>query len=143
MTHDLAHGVPDAATAAKLQERYGTKNNNRNLRIIVAIAVLLGLALTVWIGFGTVQRAAQTVTSQTNGYSINPDTGAVTIKYQASAPQGADYACALEAQDEEHGVVGWLVVVHEGSDALENAHENTFPVIAPATTGFVNSCWLI
>lgn len=143
MPHDLDLDAPDAAVTAKLQERYGTKNHPRNLRIVIAIAVVLGIALTIWLGLGTIQRAAQTVTSQTNGYSIDAETGAVTIKYQASAPDGSSYACALEAQDEDHGVVGWLVVVHEGSEALESAHEDTLQVLAPATTGFVNSCWLI
>lgn len=138
----LESSPPDAAIQAKLQQRYGTTHNARNLRIVLVVTVIFGLLLTLWIGYGTVQRASETVTSQTNGFSTeNPES--VTIHYQASAPKGAKYACALEAQDEEHGVVGWLIVVHEPDDNLETAHQDTVPVLAPATTGFVNSCWLI
>ena len=67
----------------------------------------------------------------------------MTLGFQITAPRGAAVACALEAQDEEHGVVGWRVVELPASDLHARAFREVIPTTAPATTGFVNSCWVL
>ena len=62
--------------------------------------------------------------------------------FQVSAPVGRSIACALEAQDEEHGVVAWRVVEYPGSDLHVRAFHETLPTTSGATTGLVNSCWV-
>ena len=49
---------------------------------------------------------------------------------QISAPAGAAVACALEAQDVEHGVVGWRVVEFAASDAHTQAFQERIPTVA-------------
>ena len=40
----------------------------------------------------------------------------MTIAFQISVPDGRSVACALEAQDEDHGIVGWKIVDHSTRD---------------------------
>ena len=56
--------------------------------------------------------------------------------------RGEAVTCALEAQDTEHGVVGWRVVEYPADPAHTRAFSETIPTIAEATTGFVSSCWI-
>jgi hypothetical protein len=57
-------------------------------------------------------------------------------------PIGRDVACALEAQDEEHGVVGWKIIEIAASEQHTRAFRESIPTVAEATTGLVNSCWV-
>ena len=62
--------------------------------------------------------------------------------FQVTAPAGAAFACALEALDEEFGVVGWRVVEYRAIGGELAGLRETVPTVARATTGLVNSCWV-
>ncbi len=89
----------------------------------------------------TVATSAQSVSADTTSFVV-VDEHTVEVNVQISAPAGAAVACALEAQDVEHGVVGWRVVEFAASDAHTQAFQERIPTVAAATTGFVNSCWV-
>lgn len=127
-------------TQQMLDERYGrTRRPATRWVAIVAIAVgALAVGAFAWL---TVSSSINSVDVDTTGFQV-VDERAVTLEFQVSAPAGAAIACTLEAQDEEHGVVGWKVVEIPASETHARAFRETIPTVAGATTGFVNSCWV-
>ncbi len=99
------------------------------------------VALTVALGWTTVANNLASVTSTDTGFVVT-DAERVTVSFQITAPVGQPVACAIEAQDEEHGTVGWRVVEYPASEDHTRAFSEEIPTLALATTGFVNSCWV-
>lgn len=127
-------------TQQQLDERYGRTGGRRG-RWIIAIFVAAALVGTAAFGWLTVSNSLSAVDVDTTGFEI-ADERTVIISFQVGAPIGSTVACALEAQDVEHGVVGWKIVELPASDSHTRAFRETLPTVAEATTGFVNSCWV-
>lgn len=127
-------------TQDMLDQRYGrTRSPRRRWAIGAAAAVgAIVVGLFLWT---TVSSSLDAVDVDTTGFEI-VDEHSVVLSFQVTAPVGRAVACAIEAQDEEHGVVGWRVVELPASQEHAQAFRETIPTTAPATTGFVNSCWV-
>lgn len=128
-------------TQQLLDERYGRRTSARRRILGWAIVAVLAIAAIAALGWTTVARSLSDVDVDETGYTI-PDERTVTVSFQITVPAGRGAACAIEAQDEEHGVVGWRVVEYPASDERFRAFTETVPTLAPATTGFVNGCWV-
>jgi hypothetical protein len=124
-----------------LDERYGRgRSRGRGWRIGAGIAVVV--AVVGLFGWWTVQGSLASVDSDTTAFDVT-DAHSVTLGFQITSPQGSAVACAIEAQDEQHGVVGWRVVELPASDLHARAFREVIPTTALATTGFVQSCWVL
>ncbi|WP_442576240.1 DUF4307 domain-containing protein [Microbacterium sp. F51-2R] len=125
-------------TQQMLDERYGRTRRGATRWIVIAAAVVgaVAVGLFAWL---TVSNSINSVDVDTTGFQV-VDERTVTIEFQVSAPAGASIACTLEAQDAEHGVVGWKVVEIPAAETHARAFRETIPTVAEATTGFVNSC---
>lgn len=123
-----------------LDERYGrTRSPARRWTIGTIIAVaIIAFGAFAWMTYSS---ALDDVTADVTAFAV-VDAHSVTVNFQISAPAGASVACALEADDEQHGVVGWRVVEYEASDLPVQAVQESIPTVALATTGLVNSCWV-
>ena len=127
-------------TQQLLDERYG-RRRSRTRRVVGWVIVgVIAAALVIALGWSTVARTLNAVDVVGTGYDV-ADERTVTVEFQITAPPGAAVACALEAQDEEHGVVGWRVVELPLEGGRTQAFTETIPTTAEATTGLVNSCW--
>lgn len=127
-------------TQDMLDERYGRTRSPRRRWVIgaaVAVAAIV-VGLFVWT---TVANSLDAVDVDTTGFEV-VDEHSVILSFQFTAPMGRSVACAIEAQDEEHGVVGWRVVELPASQDHVQAFRETIATTAPATTGFVNACWV-
>ena len=127
-------------TPDRLDVRYG-RVPSAGRRWSLAIVVLVIVAAVGGFAWLTISNALDDVGADSTGFTID-DAHSVTLSFQISAPSGSTVACALEAQDEEHGVVGWKVVEFEASETHARAFRETIPTVALATTGFVNTCWV-
>lgn len=128
-------------TQQMLDERYGRTRKTRSTRFWTILglgAVALAVVGTGWFAFSATSSA---VDAATTGFELVDD-HTVTVSMLVTVPAGTPVACVLEAQDEEHGVVGWKVVEYPASDAHSRAFTETIPVTAAATTGLVNGCWV-
>ena len=127
-------------TQQMLDERYGRTRSPRSRWVIAVVAAVgaLVVGLFVWM---TVANALDTVDADAAGFEVI-DEHSVVLSFQFTAPVGRSVACVIEAQDEEHGVVGWRVVELPPSQEHTRAFRETIPTTAVATTGFVNSCWV-
>ena len=123
----------------KLDERYGRTRRSRRFWVVFAgVGIALAVGVVAWFAFSP---AATSVDATTTGFELVSD-HTVAVTFQVTAPAGSTIACAVEAQDEEHGIVGWKVVEYAGSAEHSRAFRESIPVTAPATTGFVNACWV-
>ncbi len=129
-------------TQQVLDDRYGRRasRGRRRLRwIIVGVVIAAAVAVIAWI---TIGNPANQVHGEATAFTV-PDDRTVTLTLQLTAPLGAKVACAVEALDEDFGVVGWRVLEFEASDAPTRSFDETIPTLARATTGLVNACWLL
>jgi hypothetical protein len=124
-----------------LDERYGRRRSPAR-GWIIAVGIVVAVGLVALFGWFTVQGSLDSVDSDTTSFEV-VDEHSVMLGFQISSPPGAAVACAIEAQDEEHGVVGWRVVELPASELHARAFRESIPTTALATTGFVNSCWVL
>jgi len=127
-------------TQQMLDERYGRTRPGRArwFVAIVSAVALLAVGAFAWM---TVANSLNAVDADATGFQV-VDSRTVVVEFQVSAPAGAEVACALEAQDVQHGVVGWKVVEMAAGETHARAFRETIPTVGEATTGFVNSCWV-
>ena len=132
--------TPGPTTQDMLDQRYGrSRPAYRRWAMIAVVGVAAAaVGLFAWMTFAN---SADAATAEMTGFEV-VDQHSVSLRFQVSAPVGRSIACAIEAQDEEHGVVGWRVVEYPGSDLHIRAFHETLPTTAGATTGLVNSCWV-
>ena len=129
-------------TQQMLDERYGRTRSTRRRVVWWTTVGVVALSLIGYVGWGVVARASTEVDVDDTAYEVLDD-HRVSVTFQITSPPGRDVACALEAQDEEHGVVGWRVIEIPGTDSHAQALREVIPTTALATTGFVNSCWVV
>ncbi|WP_460775047.1 DUF4307 domain-containing protein [Microbacterium sp. GXF7504] len=126
-------------TQQMLDDRYGRTNRGRRFWIVfAAVALTIAVAGTAWFALSA---SSGTADASTTSFDLVDD-HTVTVGFQVSAPAGSPIACAIEAQDEEHGIVGWRIVEYPASDRHTRSFTETVPVLSPAATGLVNSCWV-
>ncbi|MFK3676124.1 DUF4307 domain-containing protein [Microbacterium sp. NPDC090218] len=125
-------------TAQELDERYGRTRRRRLPWIIGGAVALLVVGAFSWM---TVAQSMASVDADDLGFTL-VDEFSVDVSFQVTGVQGKDVVCALEALDEEFGVVGWKIVEIAAGDSHSQAMSVTIPTVAEATTGLVNTCWV-
>lgn len=126
-------------TAQQLDERYGRTRRRRGPWIVV---IAIAAAVVIAFGWMTVTSQMNAVDADDLGYDL-VDEHTVEVRFQLTGVQGKNVACVVEALDEEFGVVGWKVVEIAAGDAHSQALAATVPTVSQATTGLVNSCWVV
>lgn len=125
----------------KLAERYGRRRAGSSKRGTVIGSVLVGSAIAALVGWTAFSASATSVDADATGFHV-VDERSVTVSFTVGGARGKDVACALEAQDPEHGVVGWRVVEYPASDEITRSLTESIPTTARATVGLIASCWI-
>ncbi|MEV8250688.1 DUF4307 domain-containing protein [Microbacterium sp. NPDC076768] len=125
-------------TAQELDERYGRTPRRRLPWIIGGSVALLVVGAFSWM---TVAQSMGSVDADDLGFEL-VDEHSVSLTFQVTGVQGRDVVCALEALDEEFGVVGWKIVEIDAAESQSQALTVSIPTVARATTGLVNTCWV-
>jgi hypothetical protein len=128
-------------TQTMLDERYGRTHAKRRRWIGWAVVGLLVIVGGVWMVWITLGNANSSVDEVGTGFTIDGPQS-TTITFQVTTNPGSAVTCVLEADDEQHGIVGWRVVSYPASDAHTRAFTERIPTVALATTGLVNACWV-
>lgn len=129
----------DAAVRAELDDRYGRRRGGR--RGVWIVVGALALAVIGYFSWSTVSQSMDSVDVDNTAFH-SVDAHSVTIEFQVTLRRGAAVTCAIEAQDTDHGVVGWRIVEYPASDAHSRSFTETIPTVAEATTGLATSCWI-
>jgi hypothetical protein len=127
-------------TQDMLDERYGRTRSPRRRWAFGIVAAVGGIAVVLF-AWMIVANTLDDIDIDTTGFTVE-DARTITVSFQITGPQGRSVACAVEAQDHEHGVVGWKIVEYPASDQHSRAFSETIPTTAEATTGLVNACWV-
>ncbi|MFT3796811.1 DUF4307 domain-containing protein [Microbacterium sp.] len=125
---------------AELDDRYGRRRGIRG-RVGGVVFGVVALAIVGSLGWATFAQSLRAVDADTLALSAI-DAHSITVEFQTTAQPGSAVACVIEAQDAEHGIVGWIVREYPADQAHTRTFTETVPTIAPATTGLVTSCWI-
>jgi hypothetical protein len=128
-------------TQQLLDERYGRRTSRRRRILWWSLVAVVALGAIAALGWTTIARTIEAVDAVDTGFLVE-DEESVTITFQITAPPDRAFACALEAQDEDHGIVGWRIVEFDASGERQRAFTERIPTVAEATTGLVNACWV-
>ena len=129
----------DAAVRAELDDRYGRRRGGR--RGVWIVVGALALAIVGYFSWSTVSQSMDSVDVDNTAFHL-VDAHSVTVEFQVTLRRGAAVTCAIEAQDTDHGVVGWRIVEYPADDAHSRRFTETIPTVAEATTGLATSCWI-
>lgn len=126
---------------ARLDERYGRgRAGRRRLTAWIVFGVVVA-GLIGALAWSVVSTAASDVDADDLAFTL-VDEHTATVSFQVTGNAHREVACAIEALDEDFGVVGWKVVVYPPSGEQIRVYTVSVPTISAATTGLVNSCWL-
>lgn len=128
-------------TQAELDDRYGRRPDPARRRLLWGAVIAVALVGVGWLGWTTVANTVDAVSVDGLGFEVR-DEHAVDVSFQVTAPRGRDVACAVQALDEEFGIVGWKIVQYPGHDGHAMSRTETVPTVAEATTGLVEACWV-
>lgn len=128
-------------TQAELDDRYGRTTDPVRRRLLWGALIAVAVLGVGWLGWTTVSNTIDAISVDDLGYEVR-DEHTVEVSFQFTAPAGRSVACALQALDQEFGVVGWKIVQYEGDGSHRMRHTETVPTVAEATTGLVESCWV-
>lgn len=127
-------------TTAILDDRYGRTSSGGRRAAWIVIGVIAAL-LIGYVAWTTVARTLNTVDYDTTGFHTVDD-HSITVDFQVAGRPDTAFVCAVEAQDTEHGIVGWRVFEYPSDPAHTRTFSETIPTTALATTGLVTSCWI-
>ena len=128
-------------TQDMLDERYGRRSAARSRRITLIVVIAIAAIIVAAVSWYTINDKSNSIDAEATGFRI-ADARSVSVTFQVTAPPGSSLACVIEADDEQHGIVGWKVVQYPASSAHHRAFTETVPTVGLAVTGLVNSCWL-
>jgi hypothetical protein len=135
--------MTQTAAQRALDSRYGrTPDRRRRGRLIAVIAAIgVGLTVAAWVIWAGPLQPQGSIEYRDIGYSALDDEG-VTVRWEITTEARADAACAVQALDGNHGVVGWEVVQIPADDLRTRQFTQRLRTSAPAVTGLINRCWL-
>ncbi|MCG7414533.1 MULTISPECIES: DUF4307 domain-containing protein [Microbacterium] len=128
-------------TQQELDDRYGRARGSRGRRWAWIGVGAVAVAAVGYLGWTTVAQTTDAVDIDVTGFHL-VDEHRVTVDFQVTLRQGEPVTCIIEAQDTEHGIVGWRVVEYPADPAHTRRFSETVPTTAEATTGLVPSCWI-
>jgi hypothetical protein len=92
----------------------------------------------LWAGL---DQAGATLDAEDKGSTIVNDRE-VSISFQVSMPVGKTASCALQVQNEAHGIVGWRIVSVPASTRYTTSYAHTVFSSEMGVTGLIYRCWL-
>lgn len=130
-------------TGTALDARYGRTVGRRRRRFVIgAIAAVGVVAVTVaWVIWAGLLSPTAELEVRDTGFEL-PDAEHLAISWELTVEPGATAACALQALDEQHAIVGWDIERIPASDDRTRSFERTLRTSAPAVTGLIYRCWL-
>jgi hypothetical protein len=125
-----------------IAERYGRTRKHSRRTLIFAIgfggAILLVFAAwTIWAGFFV--PGASVDTENVGNIRINAQE--MEVRYEVSENPGQHAKCAIQALDENFGIVGWKVVTIPPSSARDRNFSTVVRTAQPAVSGLIYLCW--
>ncbi len=127
---------------SSLDSRYGrTSRKGTVVGIVIAAAVLVGLALWWFFWANPVSTTGTALDVENIGFQILSDSQAQAT-VQVAVDPGTPVQCAVEAQDESFGVVGWKVVDLPASSQPIQTFTTTLLTTQASVSASAETCWV-
>jgi hypothetical protein len=134
----LGKSTPSGPEPTGIAARYGrTSARKRRDRWIYLTAG----AAAAWVLWAGLDQAGGSLDAEDKGATILSDRS-VSISYQVSMPIGSTASCALQVQNQAHGIVGWRIVKVPASTRYTNSYTEVVRSSELAVTGLIYRCWL-
>ena len=106
-----------APTQQSLDERYGrtARDDSRTKRILIIAGVLFTLVFGAWVVWGGLSGTNAELEVRELGYRDLTETS-ITVNWEVSVEPGTEVSCAVQALNENFGIVGWRVLELGASD---------------------------
>jgi hypothetical protein len=129
--------------SGQLAARYGRtpQKKRRDRFVYIAGGIIAAIVVVAWVVWAGLDQAGSSIESQDTGHQIVNDR-TVEISYQVSTSAGSAVSCALQVQNEAHGIVGWRVVKLPPSTTYTTSYTNTVRSSELGVTGLIYQCWL-
>ncbi len=129
--------------ASDIDSRYGRTpaRAKRARRLAIAAAAAFVVVFAAWVIWGGLDGVTESVDTQDTGHRVIDD-HTVSINWQVTMAPGTSAACALQAQNEAHGIVGWRTVEIPASTLRTRAFSTEVITSEQAVTGLIYRCWL-
>ena len=128
---------------SELDARYGRtprrmRWNRRGTYVVAGAFVAIFAAWVVW---GGLDGTTASVDAVDTAHSVI-DEHSVSVTAQVSIPAGTTASCAMQAQNEAHGIVGWKIVDLSASESRTRSVTTVVKTSELAVTGLIYRCWL-
>ena len=129
--------------APSIDERYGrTPSRTRRTRwLVVGLAAIMVATFALWVVWTGLNNGQGNIDVQDIGHKVIDDSN-VSVTWALSAPAGTAVSCAVQAQNEAHGIVGWKIVDLGASESFTRQFTENVRTSQLAVTGLIYRCWL-
>jgi hypothetical protein len=130
-------------SANGLAERYGRTKQRKRRTLILAIAfgaaiVVVFGAWAIWVGL--FQPTASIDFEDVGNVAVAPDQ--IQVRWQISVDPGKEATCAIQALDQNFGIVGWKIVKVHATSLRTQVVSTVVRTAQPAVSGSTYQCWL-
>ena len=126
-----------------LSVRYGrTAARGRRTRLLAIVAAAaIAAVFALWVVWAGLDNGQGSIDVQDIGHTVVDDAN-VKVTWSISVPTSTPVSCAIQAQNEAHGIVGWKIVQLPASDRFTRQFTEVVRTSQQAVTGLIYRCWL-
>jgi hypothetical protein len=130
-------------TASDLNARYGrtASRRRRNIIGIISLGLFMVVTFTVWAIWSGLFRPTTAVEYVSVGQS-RVSSNQLKVTYEISVNTGSPTKCAIQALDQNFGIVGWRIVSIPASSVRSRTFSSIVRTAQPAVSGLIYQCWL-
>lgn len=127
----------------QLDERYGrTAGAERRTRTGMIVAgVVFAVVFTAWVVWGGLSGTNAELETRELGYA-NVTDRSIDVRWEVSVEPGTAASCALQALNENFGIVGWKVIDLPPSTERTRVLVESLRTAERPVTGLPYRCWL-
>jgi hypothetical protein len=130
-------------TQQRLDERYGRTPGaeRRTRRLMVVAGIVFAAVFTAWVVWGGLSGTKAELEVRDLGYANVTDTS-IDVRWEVSVAPGTPVGCAVQALNENFGIVGWRIIELPASPERTRVLVETIRTAERAVTGLPYRCWL-
>ncbi len=129
--------------AADLDARYGRSPGakRRTRWIAIGAAIAFAIVFGAWLWWGGLLSGPAPLEVRDSGHQVISATE-IRVSWQVTTEPGTPYACAVQALNEQFGIVGWKIVQLPAADVPTSSFTEELLTSEPAVAGLIYRCWL-
>lgn len=143
MTEAQTHADERTGTAPDLDARYGRSSRSKHVekRVLWTLGGIIAVVFGAWVVLVAFDGSAATLETTDVAHRI-VDEHSVDVSFSLNVAPGTATACAVQALNEDHAIVGWKVLEVPPSDQRNRVITENVRTSQQSNTGLIYRCWL-